>query len=349
MRPPITLGGSSISPGESRTIALALPELYSQTDVHLSVHVRHGRRPGPILFLSSTIHGDELNGIEVIRRVLGQRSMRRLRGTLIAAPIVNVYGFLAKSRYLPDRRDLNRSFPGSEKGTIASRVAHTFMTEVVDRCTHGIDLHTGAIGRENLPQIRAEVLKSPETMAMARAFEPPVILDSALRDDSLRDAVAGRGVPVLLYEGGEALRFDEVAIRAGVRGVLGVMRHLDMLPGSRPRKRPYEPRVAKSSSWVRASESGILRATSGLGDLVQKGEVLGYIAGPLGEHEVEVRATWPGVIVGRTNVPLVHEGEALFHIARFDQPDSAASSVEAFQDAHDPLLDEDPGGEPVIV
>ncbi len=315
----------------------------------MPVHVINGRRDGPVLFVSAAIHGDEINGVEIIRRLLKTRQIQKLKGALIAVPVVNVYGFIGQSRYLPDRRDLNRSFPGSETGSMAARLAFTFMHEVVSQCTHGIDLHTGAIGRENLPQIRAKVFDAPQTAAMASAFGAPVILNAELRDGSLREAVAEHGIPVLLYEAGEALRFDEVAIRAGVKGITRVMRHLGMLAKSKSRKAATEPLVARNSHWVRAPQSGVLRMVVPLGAQVSKDQIIGRVADPFGEQEEVIRADESGIVIGKTNLPLVHEGEAVFHIARFKQPKSATESVEAFQEEHDPLGDSSPGQEPVIV
>ena len=349
MTSPIQLGGVSIAPGEQQSISLPLPALYSQSPVSMPVHVVNGRRPGPVLFVSAAIHGDEINGVEIIRRLLNNDLFEQLKGALIAVPIVNVYGFVTQSRYLPDRRDLNRSFPGSEQGSMAARLAYTFMQEVVTQCSHGIDLHTGSVGRENLPQIRAKVINNVATEQMARAFATPVILNAELRDGSLREAVAAHDIPVLLYEAGEALRFDEVAIRAGVTGVINVMRHLGMLAREKPQQPPAEPLIARSSRWIRTPQSGILRAIAPLGSQVERGDVIGWVADPFGKREEEILATDPGIIIGKTNLPLVHEGEALFHIARFTEPDSAAESVEAFQDEHDPLSDEGQNEEPVIV
>ncbi len=280
--------------------------------------------------VSAAVHGDELNGVEIVRRLLRHSALRRLRGSLIAIPMVNVYGIIHHSRYLPDRRDLNRSFPGSAKGSLASRVAHTLMEEVVTRCTHGIDLHTGALHRTNLPQIRAD-LDSPETAKLAKAFGVPVLLNAALRDGSLREAAAERGIPMLLYEAGEALRFDDLSIRAGVRGVLNVMRALEMLPAVRRSETKTEPFVARSSSWTRAPASGIVRSHVGLGDRVRAGQVLGVITHPHGDAPVEILSRSKGIVIGKSQIPLVHEGEALFHIAQFEDGQVVAEHVDLFQ------------------
>jgi uncharacterized protein len=346
----ITLGGIKVEPGQHQSIQIPLPELYSHSPVSMPVYVINGKRDGPVLFVSAAIHGDEINGVEIIRRLLLKKNIYKIKGALIAVPVVNVYGFITQSRYLPDRRDLNRSFPGSEKGSMAARLAYTFMQEVVRQCTHGIDLHTGAQGRENLPQIRAKVHNSRQTEEMARAFGAPVIINAELRDGSLRESVAEDGIPVLLYEAGEALRFNELSIRAGVKGISRVMRYLGMLPASRRKRSAVsEPLIANNTLWVRAPQSGILRSIVALGSQVKKKEILGWVSDPLGKHEQAVLATVSGIVIGRTNLPLVNEGEALFHIAIFSKPDSAAEMVEVFQEEHNPQYDDDINEEPPIL
>ena len=212
------IGGTPIPPGTRQTIDLPVARLYTHTEMSMPVHVIRGKREGPRLFVSAALHGDELNGVEVIRRLLALKRLDRLRGMLLLVPVVNVYGFVGRTRYLPDRRDLNRFFPGSPTGSLAARLAHLFMQEVVARSTHGIDLHTGAVHRTNLPHIRA-AMTNEDTAHLAKAFGTPVIIDASLRDGSLRQAVRERGVPILLFEGGEALRIDEPVVRAGLRGV----------------------------------------------------------------------------------------------------------------------------------
>ncbi len=230
---PLKIGEVEVRPGQRVTVDLPVARLYTDTSLSMPVKVIRGRRAGPVLFISAAIHGDELNGVEIIRRLLKRPSIKSLRGTVIAVPIVNVHGFLDQSRYLPDRRDLNRSFPGSPKGSIAARLANTFLKEVVLKSDFGIDLHTGAIDRSNLPQIRAN-LDDPAVTELAQAFGAPVIVNANMREGSLRACAAGHGIPVMIYEAGEALRFDEVCIRAGIRGILQVMRKLDMLPAGPP-------------------------------------------------------------------------------------------------------------------
>ncbi|MDF1818355.1 MAG: succinylglutamate desuccinylase/aspartoacylase family protein [Immundisolibacteraceae bacterium] len=333
---PLVINGVTIDRGTRTTIDLPAGRLYTHAPMTIPVQVVAGKKPGPRLFLSAAIHGDEINGVEIIRRVLKLPALRQLKGTLLAVPIVNIHGLISHSRYLPDRRDLNRSFPGTDKGSLAARLANLFMTEIVAKSTHGIDLHTGAIHRSNLPQVRAD-LDDDETNRMARAFQVPVIISSNLRDGSLRESASEFGIPTLLYEAGEALRFDEVGIRAGVKGIVNVMRLLGMLPASRAKsKARAEPVVARSSSWVRAPGSGILRAMVPLGGRVKKDTLLGIVADPFGEKEVEISSTFSGIVIGRTNLPLVNEGDALYHIARFEDIQEVEAKVDEFQEEHSP-------------
>jgi predicted deacylase len=317
------IGGQRVRPGEARIIELPVAHLYTNTPVALPVRVLRGREPGPTLFVSAALHGDEINGVEIIRRLLLQRALKRLRGTLLAVPVVNTLAFVHQSRYLPDRRDLNRSFPGSDKGSLAARLAHLFLKEIVGRAQYGVDLHTGAIHRPNLPHIRGD-LDNPETVRLAKAFGVPLVLNSPTTAGTLRQYTTEHGIPVLLYEAGEALRFDELAIRTGVRGLLNVLMALDMLADDGTRERMPEPVIARASSWVRAPSSGVLRGQVALGEEVRKGQVLGIIGDPIGSSEVPVLANAHGIVIGRVALPLTYEGEALFHLARFDAPETAA-------------------------
>lgn len=341
-RAPYQLGSRRVAPGARQTVELPVSVLSDHTPVTISVHVVHGRRPGPTLFVSAAVHGDEVIGVEIARRLMRMPALDTLRGTLLIAPIVNTFGFLNHSRYLPDRRDLNRSFPGSPSGSLAARLAHLFTTEIIARSQYGIDLHSAAIHRTNLPQVRISASK-PETLALAEAFGAPVIVNAPLREGSMRQAAQTLGVDVLLFEAGEGLRFDEFAVRAGVSGILRVMRTLEMVP----KKGIAMPKAASvhatSSRWMRAPAGGLLRMFKTTGDLVDEGEVLGIVSDPFGEVESEVIASSRGLIIGRTNLPIVNEGDALIHVATIRQKDGAAGAIEdlASQLGTDPLFDED--------
>jgi uncharacterized protein len=312
---PFEIGNVAVAPGERQTINLEVSTLANATRMNLPVHVVHGNAPGPVMFLSGVVHGDEILGLEIVRRVLARDELAAITGTLLAVPIVNAFGFLNHSRYMPDRRDLNRSFPGSDQGSLSSLLADLFFREVVKRSQFGIDLHTAALHRTNLPQVRISP-GDAELARLAEAFAPPVILTSKLRDGSLRQCAQDEGVHVLLYEGGEALRFDETAIEAGVKGVLRVMKAIGLIA-----KAPAVPEHAKithssSSSWVRAPEGGILHSVRQVGDKVGLKEPIAIITDPLGTVTVPVFAEDDGIIIGRTNLPIVNRGDALFHVAQ---------------------------------
>ena len=336
----ITIAGTTIEAGTRKTLHLPIPQLYTHTPMEMPVHVFHGKQDGPRLLVCAAMHGDELNGVEIIRRLTNQKALQRIHGTLIAIPIVNVYGVLHHSRYLPDRRDLNRSFPGSEKGSMASRLANLLMTEVVSNVTHAIDLHTGAVHRSNMPQIRAD-LDHEETKSLANHFGVPVIIHSKLRDGSLRAAAGELGIPFLVYEAGEALRFDEVSIRAGLYGVNNVMAALGMLTQKSRRKVPERALTARSSVWIRAPISGILLNRTKLRDAVEEGEVLGTVADPFGHTETDITASASGIVIGRTFLPLVNEGDAVIHIARFEDEVKAGEHVNSFHDDEQQAIQED--------
>lgn len=344
----IEIAGVSVKPGTRQSIDIPLPSYYTHSSACMPIHVVHGRNPGPCLLVCAAIHGDELNGVEIVRRILGHKLIDRIKGTLITIPIVNVFGFVSKSRYLPDRRDLNRSFPGSDTGSMASRLANILMTEVIPHCTHVIDLHTGALNRENLPQIRAKVIGEPVTEAMARAFGVPVILNSELLKGTFRMAAREHDITAIVYEAGEALRFDEVAIRAGVKGVLGVMSHLGMRGKSQQQNR-VKPLIANKTQWVRAHQSGILRSLVASGTRVAVDDVLAYINDPLGENSEALLSPTSGIVIGKTNLPLVFEGEAVFHIAKYEESDEISDYIEAYQEELDPLSDAMVSDEPPLV
>ena len=308
----VNIAGHTLTPGQTRRIEVPVSRLPTGSWLSIPLEVVAGVKPGPTVWLSAAIHGDEVAGIEIIRRVLAEIRPDQLSGTLIAAPIVNVFGFIEQSRYLPDRRDLNRSFPGSKRGSLASRLAHLFMSEVVHRADYGIDLHTGSNHRTNLPQIRANLEHQP-TLGIAQAFAAPVMVHADTRDGSLRQAAASRGVPVVVYEAGEPLRFDEQAIELGHQGVLRVLAHLKMR--GKPAGRAAKPLRVEKTSWVRARRAGILRLGVGLGDRVREKQRLGTIADAFGEGPLHVVAPCSGLVIGHTNNPLVQQGDAVVHLA----------------------------------
>lgn len=290
-----------------------MARLATQNRLTLPLRIYHGRRDGPVLWLSAAIHGDELNGLRIIQHVTARLKPHTLRGTVIAAPLVNVFGFFTQQRSLPDGRDLNRAFPGSPRGSLAARIANLFMTEIVARSTHGIDLHTAGGHRINLPQVRGN-LQDEQTRHMAGAFAAPIMIHGESPRGSLRDAVASRGVPIIVYEAGEPHRFTPEAIDLGVKGVLNVMGELGMIPRQRRRQRTSMETARRS--WVRARASGLLRLTTKLGHWVSEGDPLCVISDIFGDEPTTHHAPADGLVIGHTLHPLVHQGDALVHIAR---------------------------------
>lgn len=313
MKDDFKIAGVAVKRGETKSITLPIAKLYDFTDLGIPVHVIRGKNPGPTLFICAALHGDEINGVEIIRRLIHNKALTKLNGTLIAIPVVNIFGFNTKSRYLPDRRDLNRFFPGSPTGSLASRIAHTFMKEIVAKCTHGIDLHTGTSHRTNMPQIRAN-LNNKKTREFAKAFHAPILIHSAVKDGSLREATHNKGVTTILFEGGEALRFDESVIQIGVAGCLSAMRNIGMLQDGPHTSRPHVL-IAKDSYWIRAPRSGMTNLLKKPGDSVKKNELIATIHDLLGTTTVDIKAEAAGHIIGINRLPLITQGEALAHVA----------------------------------
>jgi hypothetical protein len=308
---PITIRNEVIEPGRSRRFELPVARLITGTWESVPVAVVNGRRPGPHVFLTGAVHGDEINGVEIIRRVLKRLDARKLSGAVVAVPVVNVFGFVNQSRYLPDRRDLNRSFPGSRRGSMASRLAELIFTDILGQCEFGIDLHTAARHRSNIPQIRAN-LDDPETRRLAYAFAPPFVIHARLRDGSLRQAADERGTKVLLYEAGSTLRFEREPVETGVTGVLRVLAELGM--GSWELPRPQTPVELRKTTWVRATRGGIATLDVELGDKVEDQTRIGSIGDALAGRPTGIKATATGHVIAVTRNPLVSQGEALVHI-----------------------------------
>lgn len=309
----VWVGQVEVRPGTAQRADLPVANLPTQKEASLPIQVVHGKFEGPRMWVDAAIHGDEINGVEIVRELFEKLDPQTLRGTVLAVPIVNVFGFLYESRYLPDRRDLNRSFPGSPTGSLAARLADLFMTEIVDQCTHGIDLHTGSNDRINLPHIRGD-FSEPETRRCAVAFAAPVMMGKAGPDGSLRAAAHKRGKMILTFEAGEPRRFNQDAVEVGVEGVLRVMDAIGM------RKHTfaplgYEPREADDTTWVRADRAGILRLQRRSGEFVRAGDCLAHIGDAFTTNGVEVRAPFDGIIVSHVRNPLIYEGDAIIHVA----------------------------------
>ena len=312
-RPPFELADALVAAGTQLDIDLKVARLPPGMWTDLPVVVLHGSRPGPTMFVSGAIHGDELNGVPIVRELVRRVDPEKLSGTLLAVPIVNVFAVSMGSRYMPDRRDLNRSFPGSARGSLAGRLANLFFTRIVSRCSVGVDMHTGSNGRANLPQIRCD-LDDPETRRYGEAFGAPLLKHAVERTGTLRAAASAVGVRVLLDEAGEAERFNDRAIELGVAGTLRIMRRLRMIKTAPVRKRVMTA-VARTSGWTRAGRSGFCVLDVRLGHHVTAGDRLGVITDSVGLAEMPIRARTTGVVIGLLRTAVVHQGDAVVHIA----------------------------------
>lgn len=343
------IAGEAIPPGTRRNLSIPVSRQLTGLSASLALQVLHGARPGPCVFVSAAIHGDELNGIAIIQRLSHTLDPATMAGTLILAPAVNIYGLVNHARYLPDRRDLNRSFPGSARGSLAAQLAHTFLEHVIARCSLGIDLHTAAVHRYNLPQIRIAA-SNPYLVELAMAFGAPVILEAPLRDGSMRELAAERGTPMLLLEAGEALRFDELSIRIGVEGITRVLAHIGMIAADDGLTNMGIPARANHTLWLRAPRGGIAHLERRSGDVVHEGDLLATVSGLFGEDALEIVSPLDGIVIGHGTLPVVNQGDAIFHIASgfvmADPGARVASITEAIRasepaGAAQPLLDED--------
>ncbi len=311
---PFVISGIEIAPGETREIYLKVSESYLSGGIHVPVTVIRGRRSGPTAFVTAAVHGDEINGADIVRRLIFDVDHEKLSGTLIAVPVVNIPGFLSQTRYLPYHRDLNRFFPGKRKGNNAERFAWRLFREIVSKCDFGIDLHTAASGRMNLPHVRGD-MSHPRVRNLARAFGTAILVDQAGVRGSLRREATEAGVPTILFEAGETGKFSRKVSQAGLRGLLCVLAEMGMWQ-DRPAARPPYQVIVKSSDWVRADKGGILDLGVKPGDLVYTDDVLGAILNPFGRTVTQIRSPATGIVIGVTTAPLTIPGTGIVHLAR---------------------------------
>lgn len=322
---------ATIHPGEQASLALPLPEMFTCAPMYMPIKVIHGKEAGPTLLITSAMHGNEVNGTEIINQLRKKEELNELKGTLIMIPVMNVYGMTHRSRYMPDGAELDRSFPGSESGSHAARLTHLFTTELLDKADYCIDLQTGALNHSNLPQIFAD-LSSTATSELAKSFATPVISNALIEEGSLRKVCQEKSIPLLVYEAGEAMRFDQQAIEIGVRGIINVLNTLGMLEtnGSNGNN---EPVITRRSGWIRSPKSGIAKEVVGLGQKVSKGQKIAYIQDPFGaSDDTPVTSPKEGIIVSINNQPLIHEGEALFHLAMMPEVEEAETTIQEWQE-----------------
>lgn len=308
----ITINKQEIGPGEHKEIQLNIARLPTYTNIDLPVHVYRGEEEGPRLLLTGGLHGDELNGVEIIRRMVANELLMPEKGTVIAIPLVNVYGFIQNVRGLPDGKDINRSFPGIKGGSLSRLLAHTLMDKIVPQIDYGIDFHTGGAARANYPQVRC-VLDNEENRALAEAFAPPFIIHAKLIDKSFRKSAHKKGKHILVYETGESTRFDEPGIQQGINGTRRLMKHLEMI--SEASESQHETEIFEKTTWVRAKYAGLFQPDIELGDKVSQRQLLGYITDPYGNERFKSVCPHDGRVIGLNYAPVVHKGDALLHLA----------------------------------
>ncbi|WMN06785.1 succinylglutamate desuccinylase/aspartoacylase family protein [Marivirga arenosa] len=307
----MNINGVEIAPGEEKVVDVNIARLPSHTPIDVSITIARSSEPGPTLLLMGGLHGDEINGSEIVRRIIEKNEHIPKIGSVICIPIINVYGFIYFSRYVPDGKDVNRSFPGNKNGSLAARMAYFLTKEILPVIDYGIDFHTGGADRTNYPQIRC-MMKDDVNVELAKAFHAPFTLDSKFRPKSLRQTANKFGKNILVYEGGESSRFDEYAIKEGINGAKRMMKHLGMRDEAE--NAPYQNLIIKNSSWVRAKKSGVFLSAVKSGDAIKKNQLLGHIHDPFGGFKSKIKSVVNGYVIGLNHNPIVHEGDAIMHL-----------------------------------
>ncbi len=307
----LKISGEVIEPGQLKEMSVTISRLPTHTPVEIPITIYRAKEPGPVLLLSGGIHGDEINGVEIVRRIIVNKHHRVKAGTVICMPIINVHGFLNFSREVPDGKDINRSFPGAKKGSLASQMAYFLQQRILPIIDYGIDFHTGGSRINNYPQIRAD-LGVEENEFLAKAFGCKYVINAPYREKSFRRAADKMGKSLLVYEGGESLRLRKHAIDEGVEGTLRVMKALNMIESApEPRRQPI---IIKESRWIRATTAGLYHSFVRPGEYVEKKGKLGLITDPFGEFEKPFKSTITGHVIAVNTIPVVNRGDALIHI-----------------------------------
>jgi hypothetical protein len=310
----ITINGETIAPGDSRLVQLNIARLPTGTLIDIPVHVFNGKRAGPTVLVQAGLHGDEINGVETLRRMLQENHFDVKKGAVIVVPILNIFGFIHFSRDVPDGKDVNRSFPGRKMGSLASRIAYTYTEQILPQVDFGIDLHTGGGQRHNYPQARYTSGDS-ESELLAKAFNAPFYFPSKLITGSFRKATFRMGIPTMVYEAGESMRFDEKAIHKAMQGIQNVVKFLGMT--SKGTKFKEEPSIhLESTRWIRAPRAGMFIPQIANGQSVEKGQVLGLVTDTYAKKNKKVKAPFTGHIICVNHQAVVNQGDALFHLGK---------------------------------
>lgn len=312
----MVLFGETILPGESRTINVEIARLHTTTKINIPIIVRRSLIEGPVVLFSAGIHGDEINGVEIVRQIIQKKINHPSRGTIICIPIINIFGFINKSREFPDGRDLNRIFPGSKKGSLASRFAYHIVNEVLPIIDYAVDFHAGGASRFNVPQIRISE-NNPELKLLADVFNAPFTLYSKNIRGSFRNTCEKANVKMLLFEGGKSLDINNAVANEGITGVKRLLHYLDMLDAKQFLEIAEEKSIyIQNSGWLRAKCSGLLHDYNLIGKFVTKGTILAIITDPFGKFEKKVKAPHDGFIINANHSPIVYEGDAIYHISQ---------------------------------
>lgn len=308
--------GVSIAPGERSDVFVNLGESYSGAELSIPIHVMRGPEEGPVLFITAALHGDEINGTGVVRALIRDEDLVLKRGALILVPVLNVLAFERHSRYLPDRRDLNRCFPGTKKGSLASRIARLIFEQIVHRSDYGIDLHTAAVRRTNYPNVRAD-LSQPEVERLATVFGSEFTINAVGPKGALRREACRAGCPTILLEGGEVWKVEPAILESTMRGIRNVLAHFDMIDG-KVVKPPFRI-ILKKTKWIRANGAGFVRFHVSPGEVIEKGDQIATNTSLLGKAEEVMCAPFDAAVLGMTTLPAVSPGEPVYHLGRLEK------------------------------
>lgn len=310
----IIISGETVSPGEEKLLKINIDRLPTGTLIDIPVYVFNSKNPGPTILIQAGLHGDEINGIEIVRRMLDEKKLKINKGAIIAVPILNVFGFIHYSREVPDGKDVNRSFPGTKNGSMASRIAYHHIAEIIQQIDYGIDLHTGGGQRHNFPQVRY-TLGDEQSLKLAEVFNAPILFASKLIKGSFRNAAYLMNKPTVVFEAGESMRFDQYAILVGIQGVLNVLKHFEMIDAIEAKYSAHKKTVhLKTRKWLRAPTAGMFIPEISNGSEIKKGQIIGFVADTYAKRNKKIKAPFDGYIICVNYQAVVNQGEALFHV-----------------------------------
>ena len=328
---PLSICNEIIQPGEKANLALEMPDLYSCAPIYMPIKVVHGRKAGPCLLIFSTIDGNEMNGLEIVNRLINEFDSDTINGTIIAVPVLNIYGLTHYPKTIPSGNNLSECFPGTQNGNYGERIAYIFTHELIKKADYCIEIDTGALNHNILPQVYCN-FNNQKTKELAKAFQVPVITNVNLEGNNLRQTTEHLNIPLLVYQAGEAMRFDENAIKIGLNGTKNIMRAINMLFKEEPLEE-INPVFSQDEEWIVAHKGGILHVSVELGQSITKGDLLGTIVDPFSADVAEqVKALEDGIIVGVNTTPLIHEGLSIFKVASFIDYNKAENAIESWEE-----------------